>query len=204
MSPRPAKNADVSRRDSDTREKIIKLAYSAFAKNGYARTSLQVIASELNITRPALYYHFQSKEDLFVAVYEHVEAEARADASPVLAAASPEDFKAELEKYFAGIVGGFHGDDERVRYVSTSEAAATELPALRECVRRNNQATHEEFRAIVQHGIDLGAVPASSKADDLAHYLQLVMYGMGDAMLRQAAPDWQAIWPFVTKVLFSA
>src|SRR6202012_6238030 len=49
---------------SDTRERIQEVARELFLQRGVQRTSLQDIASQLGITKPALYYHFPSREDL--------------------------------------------------------------------------------------------------------------------------------------------
>jgi AcrR family transcriptional regulator len=54
----------VSRPRSDTRQRIQEIARDLFARQGVQRTSLQDIADELGITKPALYYHFSSREDL--------------------------------------------------------------------------------------------------------------------------------------------
>ncbi|ORB84000.1 TetR family transcriptional regulator [Mycobacterium kansasii] len=49
---------------SDTRQRIQEVARELFLRQGVQRTSLQDIADELGITKPALYYHFGSREDL--------------------------------------------------------------------------------------------------------------------------------------------
>jgi AcrR family transcriptional regulator len=54
----------VSRPRSDTRERIQEVARELFVQQGVQRTSLQDIADKLGITKPALYYHFASREDL--------------------------------------------------------------------------------------------------------------------------------------------
>ena len=54
----------MSRPRSDTRERIQDVARDLFARQGVQRTSLQDIADKLGITKPALYYHFTSREDL--------------------------------------------------------------------------------------------------------------------------------------------
>ncbi|QLL06729.1 TetR/AcrR family transcriptional regulator [Mycobacterium vicinigordonae] len=53
---------------SDTRQRIQDAARSLFARQGVQRTSLQDIADELGITKPALYYHFESREDLIRSI----------------------------------------------------------------------------------------------------------------------------------------
>jgi len=54
----------VSRPRSDTRQRIQDVARDLFLQQGVQRTSLQDIADKLGITKPALYYHFSSREDL--------------------------------------------------------------------------------------------------------------------------------------------
>ena len=49
---------------SGTRQRIQEVARDLFARQGVQRTSLQDIADELGITKPALYYHFASREEL--------------------------------------------------------------------------------------------------------------------------------------------
>ncbi|RDH78901.1 TetR/AcrR family transcriptional regulator [Mycolicibacterium moriokaense] len=49
---------------SETRVRIQEAARELFTQKGVQRTSLQDIADRLGITKPALYYHFRSREDL--------------------------------------------------------------------------------------------------------------------------------------------
>jgi AcrR family transcriptional regulator len=57
-------------RRGNTRQRIQEIALELFAEHGYEKTSLREIAAELNVTKAALYYHFKSKEDLLVAIYQ--------------------------------------------------------------------------------------------------------------------------------------
>ncbi|MET8999823.1 helix-turn-helix domain-containing protein [Amycolatopsis sp. NPDC004169] len=51
-------------RPSDTKQRILDVARELFSSQGVQRTSLQDIADRLGITKPALYYHFPSRDDL--------------------------------------------------------------------------------------------------------------------------------------------
>jgi len=55
-------------RRSDTKERIQQIALELFAERGYDKTTLQEVATRLGITRPALYYHFKTKEDILNGV----------------------------------------------------------------------------------------------------------------------------------------
>ncbi|MDH2427722.1 TetR/AcrR family transcriptional regulator [Sphaerisporangium sp. TRM90804] len=54
----------MPRRPSGTRERIQAAALELFGAQGIQQTSLREIADRLGITKPALYYHFASREDL--------------------------------------------------------------------------------------------------------------------------------------------
>lgn len=52
------------------RERVIEVAAQLFLQHGYAGTSLKAVSRELNISAPAIYWYFPSKEDLYVEVIE--------------------------------------------------------------------------------------------------------------------------------------
>ncbi|WP_372665103.1 TetR/AcrR family transcriptional regulator [Amycolatopsis kentuckyensis] len=55
---------------SDTKQRILDAARELFATQGVQRTSLQDIADRLGITKPALYYHFPSRDDLVRSIIQ--------------------------------------------------------------------------------------------------------------------------------------
>ena len=55
---------------SDTRQRIQDIARELFPQKGVQRTSLQDIADRLGITKPALYYHFSSREELVRSILQ--------------------------------------------------------------------------------------------------------------------------------------
>lgn len=60
---------------ASTKAKIIAVARRLFATRGYAGTSTEAVLEESQISRGALYHHFENKEALFAAVMEAVEAD---------------------------------------------------------------------------------------------------------------------------------
>ena len=50
------------------REKILSTAKSLFIEHGYHGLAMRQIAEALNVSKPALYYHFKDKEELFLAI----------------------------------------------------------------------------------------------------------------------------------------
>lgn len=57
-------------RRGDTRQRIQDVALELFAEQGYEKTSLREIAEHLDVTKAALYYHFKTKEDIVVGLFQ--------------------------------------------------------------------------------------------------------------------------------------
>ena len=57
---------------SDTRQRILDVALDLFTEQGYDGTSLREIAEQLGVTKAALYYHFESKEDILMALHMRI------------------------------------------------------------------------------------------------------------------------------------
>jgi len=111
-------NAAAARRDvhaEDTRRALLAAARRAFAKNGYAATSLDDIVGRARLTKGALYHHFASKAAVLEAVYIEMEQElitsvtqavmaAGSDAWSRIVAALEAFFDASAEPEYVGIV----------------------------------------------------------------------------------------------------
>jgi AcrR family transcriptional regulator len=54
---------------SSTREKILDVALDLFTDRGFDGTSMREIAERLRITKPSIYYHFASKEEILLALH---------------------------------------------------------------------------------------------------------------------------------------
>jgi AcrR family transcriptional regulator len=95
MSPTTA----LSRR-AGRREAIIDAATLLFSARGYADTGIDDIGAAVGVTGPAVYRHFDSKEELLVAVLERAVDHSEAILPRVRAeATSPEDALRRLVEY---------------------------------------------------------------------------------------------------------
>lgn len=57
--------------ESGMRNTIIEKAKSLFIEHGYRGLSMREIAEKVGVSKPALYYHFKNKEELFFAVLKN-------------------------------------------------------------------------------------------------------------------------------------
>jgi len=112
-------------RRGNTRQRIQDVALELFAEQGYEKTSLREIAERLDVTKAALYYHFKTKEEIIVSLFE--------------------DLTQPIEDLIEWGHGQPHTLDTKREIVRRySEALATAEPLFR--FMQENQATVRELR----------------------------------------------------------
>lgn len=65
------------RKSAVSKRQVVEAAVRALAANGYAHTSVSDIAAEASLSKGAVHYHFESKEDLVAHVADHCAAAVR-------------------------------------------------------------------------------------------------------------------------------
>ena len=170
-----------------TRDQILEIAYRAFAEKGYNHTSMGAIAEELGITRPALYYHFSSKEDLLLATYEMIDPLINVSADEAL---------------IASITSNLRNDEQRARFVATVESTSGQIPAITESAQAQYDETCAIFATALEHGKAIGAVSADMDIDAAKQYLGIFIYGIGDIMLRGCKINMKATRDMALKAIF--
>ena len=58
--------------EKNTKEKILEEALKLFARSGYMGTSMNDIASQLDVTKAALYKHYSSKQEILDSIVERM------------------------------------------------------------------------------------------------------------------------------------
>ena len=87
-------------RGSTTRQQILDTATRLFADEGFEAVSIDAILTACGISKGALYHHFASKDAVFVAVLESIEARVAAEL-----AAAAQDATNPLDALRAGCAG---------------------------------------------------------------------------------------------------
>ena len=75
----------------ERRDQVIAAAIVEFAENGYAGASTAAIAKRAGISQPYIYALFPSKQDLFIAVHDHVMGILRARFADAVSGDTPEE-----------------------------------------------------------------------------------------------------------------
>jgi AcrR family transcriptional regulator len=121
-------------RRTNTRARIQDVALDVFSERGYERASLREIAERLEITRPALYYHFTSKEDILASI--HAELAESIDDVVDWARARPDgrDMRRGVLSKLAALLTGPWG--RFTQFAQANEAAMRSLTGATEFIER--------------------------------------------------------------------
>jgi AcrR family transcriptional regulator len=90
------------------RQLLLDVARRLFLERGYANVSIQQIAEEANMTKGAPYYHFASKDDLFIHVSLEIIGDLKQTLDEALAREGP--FQERLEQAMTDVLNSVSGD----------------------------------------------------------------------------------------------
>lgn len=129
-----------------------------FASYGYRGTSLARIARAAGVTKGALYWHFDDKEDFFLAVVQKVLRDWLANFDRIPAATSKAEFRDEWLQIFdrTGELNEKNPWVSRLLLIITLESHKIGPRVLR-AMRRANIDQFDWLRRIIERGKALGA-----------------------------------------------
>jgi AcrR family transcriptional regulator len=167
--------AAISRvpRQDNRRARLLDAAAKLFGERGYHATSMRDIAKAVGMLSGSIYYHFESKDEMLLAVYE--ESQRRVAEEVDGAVARETDPWQRLEAACAAHLGALiaHRDYTQVMIRTLPQEAKAVEPQLLK-LRRDYEA---RFRKLID---DLALPPGVDR-----HYLRLLLFG---------ALNWSQVW----------
>lgn len=157
-----------------TKRYIAEQAKALFEQKGYAATSMEDIRSATNISKGSIYYHFKSKEELFLFTIEEANKEwirkwhEKADT-----------VKTATEKLY--ILGRCYASDMHSSLAQTvPEYIASEnvQGVMQEKLSHVIQPEYEVFLGMIEEGIERGEWNSDQTAEDLAFILYSTLTGL--------------------------
>ncbi|MDA4845472.1 TetR/AcrR family transcriptional regulator [Hoeflea poritis] len=122
------------RRAEDRPDEVLDAALTLFARNGFAATKVEDIASEAGLSKGAIYRYFPSKEDIFESLVKRAIAPI-ADRTEDLARTSHED-PAVLLKAVLSVIAARLSDPDTMALPRIVLQEAGRFPELAETYRR--------------------------------------------------------------------
>jgi AcrR family transcriptional regulator len=137
------------------REKILFTAAGLFIQHGYHGLSMRQIAEALSVSKPALYYHFRDKEQLFLAILKvHLDGmEIALDRITAEETSSREKIRLFVEYVFTQPL-----EQRAIIRLASQEMGQVSAPARRSFEHIYREKFIGKVEAILKAGMDLGEI----------------------------------------------
>jgi TetR/AcrR family transcriptional regulator, repressor for uid operon len=156
---RMTKIAPPPSKDSSTRESIVRAATLAFATYGYQGASNKMVASMAGIAPGLIYHYFDSKLDMFAAVYSYI-TEYRYDRSKKVVDGEP-TIGGKIYAMAADLVDMWQEDSSYVEFHARTLYEAQHEQPLKDALQGARRGTEKLWVEIVEDAKSKGEIPAS-------------------------------------------
>jgi AcrR family transcriptional regulator len=181
--------ASNQRHPDETRARILDAAQAAFAEQGYDRASVAEICRAAGVAKGGFYHHFESKHALFLELLSQWldELDERLAALERSADTVPEQLVA-----MTGVVGHvLAAAGAQLSIYLEYLTQALRDPALQAATAEPYLRYHRRIAALVQRGVQEGALRPVQPEATASVILALVMGLLVQALLAPDAADWE-------------
>ena len=174
----------------DARQELLRAAADVFAQHGFCDASIDEVAERAGYSKGAVYWHFASKEDLFLAlVEEHVDRPTREMISLLESAPAERDMAPEASGRFAQLLA-----DQREWLLLDNEywSRAVRHPDIRRrYAKRRRELRAALARALATRAETLGAGHIGIESERVATAIMALSIGLAQQALvdPRAVPD---------------
>ncbi len=138
----------------DRKEDIFEAALKCFNENGYYRTSIDMIAEHARISKGGIYYHFKSKDELFIKLFtyrcekylEHIRKEIQ----------EIDDPEVRLEQFVSKASRVVIQNEDFIRFFLEFMAIGSRDPEIRKVMTDYYRDSVSNFKHLIEAGIVTG------------------------------------------------
>jgi AcrR family transcriptional regulator len=163
----------------ETRQRIIDVARMLFAEVGWEVTTNKMVAAKAGVTSAALYHYFDSKLDMYLAVYDDVGALVAERFAEAMA--SEDTFVGQFEAVLEEAHRMNAEDPTLARFLGSARVDIARHPEIQKGMQRRHRAADEIVLRLVDTGIASGEIAAGQRQQAMAA-VRLILVGLNDAV----------------------
>jgi AcrR family transcriptional regulator len=161
---------------AETRASILRAAREVICERGYEAANFQVIAQRAGISRPAMHYYFNTKEQ----IYDCLQQQAHSVVVDCIARARREKtLLSQLTTFFAAAHRSDFGDGTTMSFIIISRLELHRNPSLRGACAPATEAVAEFYGWMVRDAIERGEIPTDTDAAAVVNMLFAMFWGIG-------------------------
>lgn len=164
-------------------------AYRLIAKHGYDATSMNMIAKKANISKGALYHHFESKEQLLVRVFKDLALKPYVEALSISEKVTRENYKEILMASGLEYIRAIGSDPVSKKFHIQIFGTAMKIPGIMEMFTPLYESTMKSIVTHIHKGIEFGFLPEDTDIELTSQKIfmymdMLVLYASMDFPMR--------------------
>lgn len=136
----------------DRKEIIFEAALHCFNKDGYYKTSMDKIAKRAKITKCGIYYHFKSKDDLFIKLFLNRGERFFESASEFIQGIN--DPEKRIKKFVSKAGTIFNDNEDFLKFSIEFMAMGARKPKVRQVMNAYYRDSIKNFGGFLKDGID--------------------------------------------------
>jgi AcrR family transcriptional regulator len=162
---------DAQTPGAGTRQRLIDTAHRLFYEHGFHAIGLDRILADVGVTKTTFYNHFESKDELIIAVLTHHDERDRAVLVEQINVLAGDDPRARLLAFFDVLEGWFEEPAFRgCMFIN----AASAYPSAHDPIHKVAASHFERLRAYVR---ELSARAGAERPDELARQFMVLVTG---------------------------
>lgn len=176
-----------------TSQNIVEASFKLMAEHGIEKMSLSMIAKEVGISKPAIYYHFPSKEALVDFLFEEVFSGYQFVGYFDKDQYTKENFAEKLIADGLQMLSEYKGQEGILRVINEFIVSATRNEKYQKRLFEIQEEFLNGFHDLLKKGVELDVV-SQDATEENAHTLALVIDNMSNYILIGFDLKYKEIW----------
>lgn len=176
-----------------TSQNIVEASFKLMAEHGIEKMSLSMIAKEVGISKPAIYYHFSSKEALVDFLFEEIFSGYHFVSYFDKEQYTKENFAEKLIVDGLHMLSEYEGQEGILRVINEFIVTAARNEKYQKRLFEIQEEFLNGFHDLLKKGVELGVV-SQDETEENAHTLALVIDNMSNYMLMGFQLKYKGIW----------
>lgn len=176
-----------------TSQNIVEASFKLMAEHGIEKMSLSMIAKEVGISKPAIYYHFSSKEALVDFLFEEIFSGYHFVSYFDKGQYTKENFAEKLIADGLHMLSEYEGQEGILRVINEFIVTAARNEKYQKRLFEIQEDFLNGFHDLLKKGVELDVV-SQQATEENAHTLALVIDNMSNYMLMGFQLKYKEIW----------
>ncbi|ENB9403066.1 MULTISPECIES: TetR/AcrR family transcriptional regulator [Bacillus] len=176
-----------------TSQNIVEASFKLMAEHGIEKMSLSMIAKEVGISKPAIYYHFSSKEALVDFLFEEIFSGYHFVSYFDKEQYTKENFAEKLISDGLHMLSEYEGQEGILRVINEFIVTASRNEKYQKRLFEIQEEFLNGFHDLLKKGVGLDVV-SQQATEENAHTLALVIDNMSNYMLMGFQLKYKEIW----------